>query len=96
MHDYANLCIIMHASEIILFSSLQTIMTKTCANVQPVPVRRFWKSFEKCKNDIDYTQFSHNYAFERYHFALVGAIYCPKGYGKVLEERVEGFLKNGE
>ena len=30
MHNYANLCIIMHATDTILFSSLPGIMIKVC------------------------------------------------------------------
>ena len=38
MHNYANLCINMHATDIILFSSLCTIMRKVCVKFNPNPI----------------------------------------------------------
>ena len=35
MHNYANLCIIMHAIDTILLISVQDIMTKARAKFQP-------------------------------------------------------------
>ena len=41
MHNYANLCIIMHATYTILFSSLPGIMMKACVKFHLDPINGF-------------------------------------------------------
>ena len=47
MHNYANLCIIMHATDTILFSSLPGIMMKVCVKFRPDPINGFWEKVER-------------------------------------------------
>ena len=47
MHNYANLCIIMHATYTILFSSLPGIMMKVCVKFHLDPINGFWEKVER-------------------------------------------------
>ena len=47
MHNYANLCIIMHATYTILFSSLPGIMIKVCVKFHPDPMNGFGEKVER-------------------------------------------------
>ena len=47
MHNYANLCIIMHATYTILLSSLPGIMTKVCVKFHLDPMNGFWEKVER-------------------------------------------------
>ena len=47
MHNYANLCIIMYATDTILFSLLPCIMMKLCVKFRPDPINGFLEKVER-------------------------------------------------
>ena len=67
MHNYANLCIIMHATYTILFSSLPGIMMKVCVKFRPDPINGFWEKVERTDKRTYGRTNEENYNIETYH-----------------------------
>ena len=61
MHNYANLCIIMHATYTILFSSLPGIMMKVCVKFHLDPINGFWEKVEHTDGRTDVRTNEENY-----------------------------------
>ena len=66
MHNYANLCIIMHATYTILFSSLPGIMMKVCVKFRPDPINGFWEKVERTDGRTDVRTNEENYNIDIY------------------------------
>ena len=90
MHGYANLCIIMHATDIILFSSLQFMITKAHVESQPDRIRTFR---ERWTNIEYYNVDSSRYVCRQYRvmFKPIWKLFLPI-QGPVFLSRYQGPL----
>ena len=69
MHNYANLSIIMHATDTILFSSLPGIMMKVCVKIRPNPIDGFWEKVERTYGRTDVRTSEENYNIDNGTFS---------------------------
>ena len=71
MHNYANLCIIMHARDTILFSSLPGVMMKVWVKFRPDPIDGFWEKVERTDVRTNEENYNIDSFTNTYHETLV-------------------------